>query len=948
MALSFKLTRANYESLRKMTMRERMQVAEDREVGTWLLSMLSPTEFASLFPLYYRRTVLPDISGFRMAMPTSMSAAKQAQIEEQLRNTASGSAAGANMEAGGWKRKYQSGVNESVARQTATPTKRGTVPEPQLSPEQKASYDALQQAPMAVDDPRAKMFSNIPADKLANVGISKIKKDGKEYYQYTAPTVSEEEVKKYATLGDTGKSEGRPTALQLYNYLISKGASVNEARMLTAAAKAESTYNPNLSHDNNTGWGMWGHNIKRLDLRGMNWQQQSSAALNELKTSNDSGIKLARNMLASGNSPEELAQAQMHFERPAGYTRATPWTGHNYAFRLNATKDAMKFINYGSDPILSNYTGKSLELAKERLIQQKNAERIGNLAQYTTAEGMQALPGPQKKDEVTTIGESVGKGASIGGWLGESKQCVALSKHFAPNIGRAREWNVEYNPDGIVPGAVIATTNYGKGPHPGGVMARDMPDHQSHYHTGIALTRPDAAGNVLILDQSAGKGTSITRVNINNYHGEKWGPVAGGAPTERSLKAIEMAKSLASPEQLAVINGSTTISPAAVAPPAEKVNKDPTTKRNEKGLVSQDLETYTKQEPMTPTAPPTKIEGAPGKDGEPGKDGAPGKDGKTAIVTPQPTASRYKLNMSEFRNMIKNDPSNSYPGWMIDMASDSDIVDGFNKDPRIQAAGVHIDNKGVLHIKDTNNPGVKEFMAGKDMSKVMSKIEEKKPEVKPVEQKPVEKKTEAPTPTPTPEPKKEEKKADVAPTKVEEKKPDTKPADVAPAKVKTNALGGSNKVDTEQISAYPIGGIKSDNVVVVNKQQRPLFTMNTNEKMTMDPATNTARVLPNSKDTGIRPSKGNDVLGGAMQDFTNAITDLRSSFTDNKIVSPNKGSNEQVFNDTGMDKVAMHDTNDISRVWYQSPSMQRATYRAAGVETGEPINNFHFSHGNRS
>lgn len=942
MALSFKLTRANYESLRKMTMRERMQVAEDREVGTWLLSMLSPTEFASLFPLYYRRTVLPDISGFRMAMPTSMSAAKQAQIEEQLRNTASGSAAGANMEAGGWKRKYQSGVNESVARQTATPTKAGAVPEPQLSPEQKASYDALQQAPMAADDPRAKMFSNIPADKLANAGISKIKKDGKEYYQYTAPTVSEEEKRNYIkdNAGAGSNANVRQRVAWYRQYAASKGLDPDKVTGIVLGEGA-------VGKDTKP-WGNWdvrgysfgdfqlftagglGNRFMKahpdIPLDKAHWKEQGKFAIDAMAAEGDKAWYSVRDA-------DPLRQKDWERGRAAITQKGKNWWSTN---------------SVGPDPIAADYSEKNLELAQRGLLDRKKAAQIRELAQYTTAEGMQALPGPQKKDEVTTIGESVGKGASIGGWLGESKQCVALSKHFAPNIGRAREWNVEYNPDGIVPGAVIATTNYGKGPHPGGVMARDMPDHQSHYHTGIALTRPDAAGNVLILDQSAGKGTSITRVNINNYHGEKWGPVAGGAPTERSLKAIEMAKSLASPEQLAVINGSTTISPAAVAPPAEKVNKDPTTKRNEKGLVSQDLETYTKQEPMTPTAPPTKIEGAPGKDGEPGKDGAPGKDGKTAIVTPQPTASRYKLNMSEFRNMIKNDPSNSYPGWMIDMASDSDIVDGFNKDPRIQAAGVHIDNKGVLHIKDTNNPGVKEFMAGKDMSKVMSKIEEKKPEVKPIEQKPVEKKAEPATPAPTSEPKKEEKKADVAPPKVEEKKADTKPADVAPAKVKTNALGGSNKVDTEQISAYPIGGIKSDNVVVVNKQQRPLFTMNTNEKMMMDPATNTARVLPNSKDTGIRPSRSSDVLGGAMQDFTNAITDLRSSFTDNKIVSPNKGSNEQVFNDTGMDKVAMHDTNDISRVWYQSPSMQRATYRAAGVETGEPINNFHFSHGNRS
>ena len=50
---------------------------------------------------------------------------------------------------------------------------------------------------------------------------------------------------------------------QLYNYLKSKGANDNEARLLTSGAMSESGLNPGAWHDNHTGYGMWGHKLGR-------------------------------------------------------------------------------------------------------------------------------------------------------------------------------------------------------------------------------------------------------------------------------------------------------------------------------------------------------------------------------------------------------------------------------------------------------------------------------------------------------------------------------------------------------------------------------------------------------------------------------------------------------------------------------------------------------------
>ena len=178
----------------------------------------------------------------------------------------------------------------------------------------------------------------------------------------------------------------------------------------------------------------------------------------------------------------------------------------------------------------------------------------------------------------------------------------------------------------------------------------------------------------------------------------------------------------------------------------------------------------------------------------------------------------------------------------------------------------------------------------------------------------------------------------------EVKEKNLKKPEEAPTPVKTHESGGSSKVNSEQISAYPIGGIKSDNVVVVNKQQKPLFTMNTNESIMMDAQSKTAHVIPNQRDTAVGPQKP-DTQPAGIQEFTNAVQEIRDAFTSNKSMTPKEPA-PPVFTEThGQALGAM---NDLSSNWYLTPSVQRAAYRAGGIETGEPNNNFHYSHGNRT
>ena len=137
-----------------------------------------------------------------------------------------------------------------------------------------------------------------------------------------------------------------------------------------------------------------------------------------------------------------------------------------------------------------------------------------------------------------------------GGYFGESEQCVALSKHFS-NVGAAKDWRVKSG--SISAGSVIATMSYNDGS--GGKMAKNMPDGRSHYHTGIALNSPNESGDVLILEQFVGQPARVRMINIHNYNGERWGVVEGGDPSASSMKAVELGKSLANPDQLALIDG---------------------------------------------------------------------------------------------------------------------------------------------------------------------------------------------------------------------------------------------------------------------------------------------------------------------------------------------------------------------------------------------------------
>lgn len=145
-----------------------------------------------------------------------------------------------------------------------------------------------------------------------------------------------------------------PAPKQMYDYLVSKGASKNEALMLTGAAASESGFNPAATHDGGIGKGMFGHNGDRLTAmtqaagtNSPNWQQQADFALSELRSRPESAA------VNAAKTTKELVDAQMAFEQPQGYKPGAPEGGHNYTGRYNTLNRFATLAGMAPGPIAS-------------------------------------------------------------------------------------------------------------------------------------------------------------------------------------------------------------------------------------------------------------------------------------------------------------------------------------------------------------------------------------------------------------------------------------------------------------------------------------------------------------------------------------------------------------------------------------------------------------------
>lgn len=109
----FNTKEINFNALKRLSMRQRMDVAQSPSYSRILMSALTPTEIAELFPKYYLRQ-LPDVGGFMKAVPTSALREKQAGYDKAMGRPVEGGAGSSGAVAGGMLGKSQSEMQKKV------------------------------------------------------------------------------------------------------------------------------------------------------------------------------------------------------------------------------------------------------------------------------------------------------------------------------------------------------------------------------------------------------------------------------------------------------------------------------------------------------------------------------------------------------------------------------------------------------------------------------------------------------------------------------------------------------------------------------------------------------------------------------------------------------------------------------------------------------------------
>jgi len=149
----------SFQLFKILPIQKRMDLAQSPDAGASLLSALTPTQFAELFPKYYQRA-LPDVEGFQLAV-TKRTREQQQKADGQLQERLA-SLESTNSE-------LRQGMEKlGVARAKELP---------KLSPEQEAAYNTIRTADVPVNSEQGKMFASLDNEKLASVGITKTKNE---------------------------------------------------------------------------------------------------------------------------------------------------------------------------------------------------------------------------------------------------------------------------------------------------------------------------------------------------------------------------------------------------------------------------------------------------------------------------------------------------------------------------------------------------------------------------------------------------------------------------------------------------------------------------------------------------------------------------------------------------------------------------------------------------
>jgi hypothetical protein len=156
------------------------------------------------------------------------------------------------------------------------------------------------------------------------------------------------------------------------------------------------------------------------------------------------------------------------------------------------------------------------------------------------------------------------------------------------------------------------------------------------------------------------------------------------------------------------------------------------------------------------------------------------------------------------------------------------------------------------------------------------------------------------------------------------------------------ATGGAFDVGDGGIKAFPIDGLRGDNTLVVNKKEQPLFTMNSNEPAVYDPSKNRVDVIPKTNGNAMGPS-----VDGIRSEFDALRQEIGNKLSDAGRVPTQQQARpiQEIKNDMPS---FINDLTNQNKTPYQNPAAARAYARTRFGEgtTRDPTNDYTFGNTN--
>lgn len=887
-----KLRELNLRTIRKMTMRNRLQAINEvnrSALSFTMFSMMTPTQFAELFPRYYREHN-PDIQGFMNALPTSLTAAQQKAREQQLAQTASGSAAGSDFNARGYVQEYKDQMTRERSAHVGGRGGRGGPPPATLSPEQDKAFSYVQSGDMDVgSDIMKNNLGKLSTEELSSIGITKITKEGKEYYHYNKPEMTREQAIEEL-------KKGSSTTEKILDVISGHESGGKNVKTNVAGQSAS-------GHFQFTD-GTWRGLTSKFGIG----REYSSAMNAPAEVQRAVAKKYVEDILARHHGDVSWVPREW-YGGPKGYLTQheldvnNGYTMEQYISRWMGRYGKSGSYNEGPKGPDGQYSDDQIKDAMKRYAESTVQSQKQKYAEILQKHGVD----PQKVQTAYDSGVRF-EGRAIsnfkvdsGGWVqpasrdvhiqpGNERQCVTLSRAFnndLPNVGIGG-WKVSRNDAAIQPGVVVATNMYNSG--------RASAPKQG-FHTGVALTRPNENGDFWMLDQSSGGPAKVRLQNVNNYnyHGNRpdikgnfFGIVNGN--TKQSREAIAMAlnnpgnmpreaieqlrkdyDNIINNPKVAAESDSKEIQQVSKRPESHTVPKDVQEKIPEgahvtfdqkTGRVEQKTETkvtVSEKKPETAKPEPPKPE-AP----KPPEGSHVTTDVKSNRVEQKPEVKKTVTPAPEKKADV---PPPDHPGQ--GRAGRSGHEGGANSDGSGKAGA---DGK----------------------SDQTAKVEPPKPE----------------------------------PQKVAEAKPTEKPKTPVP----TAAKGGKFNADADTLRIEPIGGLTKDGMTdtaVLMSGDRPVSTLNPNRE-TVTTKNNQVSIQPVGKESKLNPPP---------QPQNSTPDNLATAPVPKPQATPNRAP------DNSRDATMVNDLLEMSKPIFRNVSSMRAFSRANFEETGSAIDWNHHSLG---